>query len=243
MLKDTKKYSFSSTNSPAVKKKRQAYETKMEELIGFKRDKVVKYSRTGKWFLKQTWYTHDLLGLDDKTDWLDDKNEQTILNLMVIEYKDNFLAQQSDDFLKRHGNLHPDTRDKLQQDFNKLNPPAKPNGSSKTTNTGTKQSPPSVPMSTKQVNPEDILTSSDLLEVSNPVTSDESIEVATELPVFDVGTEGTETNPELDLYDTDFQEGKWEEVLQVLGIDNYGISHVKITWCKAVEGGEDNGTK
>ena len=100
---------------------------------------------------------------------------------MMKEYRDNFLSKQSEDFLRRHGNLHPDTRDKLKKDFDKLNP-AKP----KPVSTTTKSS--SSTTTETQVTPEQLLNINDAFKMSTPTESNTEAtteyipEVTTELP-------------------------------------------------------------
>ena len=177
LLKDKKKYANSSTN----KKLQSAYEEKMSELTGFRRDKLVKYRKQGKWARQQSWYNNEFLGLDKNIDWKEESNETVILGAMMKEYRDNFLSKQSEDFLRRHGNLHPDTRDKLKKDFDKLNP-AKP----KPVSTTTKSS--SSTTTETQVTPEQLLNINDAFKMSTPTESNTEAtteyipEVTTELP-------------------------------------------------------------
>tara|TARA_R110002020_G_scaffold455046_2_gene671051 strand:+ start:170 stop:1024 length:855 start_codon:yes stop_codon:yes gene_type:complete len=176
LLKDKKNYANSSTN----KKLQSAYEEKMSELTGFRRDKLVKYRKQGKWARQQSWYNNEFLGLDKNIDWKEESNETVILGAMMKEYRDNFLSKQSEDFLRRHGNLHPDTRDKLKKDFDKLNP-AKPKPVSTTTTSSSSTT------TETQVTPEQLLKVNEAL-ISTPTESDTEAtteyipEVTTELP-------------------------------------------------------------
>ena len=176
LLKDKKNYANSSTN----KKLQSAYEEKMSELTGFRRDKLVKYRKQGKWARQQSWYNNEFLGLDKNIDWKEESNETVILGAMMKEYRDNFLSKQSEDFLRRHGNLHPDTRDKLKKDFDKLNP-AKPKPVSTTTTSSSSTT------TETQVTPEQLLKVNEAL-IGTPTESDTEAtteyipEVTTELP-------------------------------------------------------------
>ena len=176
LLKDKKNYANSSTN----KKLQSAYEEKMSELTGFRRDKLVKYRKQGKWARQQSWYNNEFLGLDKNIDWKEESNETVILGAMMKEYRDNFLSKQSEDFLRRHGNLHPDTRDKLKKDFDKLNP-AKPKPVSTTTTSSSSTT------TETQVTPEQLLKVNEEF-ISTPTESDTEAtteyipEVTTELP-------------------------------------------------------------
>lgn len=186
VLKDKKKYANSSTN----KKLQSAYEEKMSELTGFRRDKLVKYRKQGKWARQQSWYNNQFLGLDKNIDWKDESNELTIIQAMMKEYKDNFLSKQSEDFLRRHGNLHPETRDKLKKDFDKLNP-AKPKPVSTTTTSSSSTT------TETQVTPEDILNIKDAFKIGGvpeetipaQSTTEYIPEVTTELPVLEARPE------------------------------------------------------
>jgi hypothetical protein len=181
VLKDKKKYANSSTN----KKLQSAYEEKMSDLTGFRRDKLVKYRKQGKWARQQSWYNNEFLGLDKNIDWQDKSNELTIITAMMAEYKDNFLSKQSEDFLRRHGNLHPDTRDKLKKDFEKLNP-AKPKAISKTTTSSASTT------TETQVTPEDILNIKDAFKlggVPTEATTEYIPEVTEELPILEARPE------------------------------------------------------
>lgn len=216
LLKDKKKYANSSTN----KKLQSAYEEKMSELTGFRRDKLVKYRKQGKWARQQSWYNNEFLGLDKNIDWKDEANESTILGAMMTEYRDNFLSKQSEDFLRRHGNLHPDTRDKLKKDFDKLNP-AKPKPLS--TSTTTKSS--SSTTTETQVTPDDILNIKDAFklggvpEETTPVqsTTEYIPEVTTELPVLEARPEVADVDDIdtlLDIIDTATEEYTKEELIE-----------------------------
>jgi hypothetical protein len=176
LLKDKKNYANSSTN----KKLQSAYEEKMSELTGFRRDKLVKYRKQGKWARQQSWYNNEFLGLDKNIDWKEESNETVILGAMMKEYRDNFLSKQSEDFLRRHGNLHPDTRDKLKKDFDKLNP-AKPKPVSTTTTSSSSTT------TETQVTPEQLLKVNEALmgtptESDTEATTEYIPEVTTELP-------------------------------------------------------------
>jgi hypothetical protein len=176
LLKDKKNYANSSTN----KKLQSAYEEKMSELTGFRRDKLVKYRKQGKWARQQSWYNNEFLGLDKNIDWKEESNETVILGAMMKEYRDNFLSKQSEDFLRRHGNLHPDTRDKLKKDFDKLNP-AKPKPVSTTTTSSSSTT------TETQVTPEQLLKVNEALmgtptESNTEATTEYIPEVTTELP-------------------------------------------------------------
>jgi hypothetical protein len=157
----------------------------MSDLTGFRRDKLVKYRKQGKWARQQSWYNNEFLGLDKNIDWQDKSNELTIITAMMAEYKDNFLSKQSEDFLRRHGNLHPDTRDKLKKDFEKLNP-AKPKAISKTTTSSASTT------TETQVTPEDILNIKDAFKlggVPTESTTEYIPEVTEELPILEARPE------------------------------------------------------
>jgi hypothetical protein len=213
VLKDKKKYANSSTN----KKLQSAYEEKMSELTGFRRDKLVKYRKQGKWARQQSWYNNQFLGLDKNIDWKDESNELTIIQAMMKEYKDNFLSKQSEDFLRRHGNLHPETRDKLKKDFDKLNP-AKPKPVSTITTSSSSTT------TETQVTPEDILNIKDAFKIggvpeeTTPQSTTEYIpEVTTELPVLEARPEVADVDDMdtlLDVIDTATDEYTKDELIE-----------------------------
>jgi len=214
VLKDKKKYANSSTN----KKLQSAYEEKMSELTGFRRDKLVKYRKQGKWARQQSWYNNQFLGLDKNIDWKDESNELTIIQAMMKEYKDNFLSKQSEDFLRRHGNLHPETRDKLKKDFDKLNP-AKPKPVSTITTSSSSTT------TETQVTPEDILNIKDAFKIggvpeeTTPAqsTTEYIPEVTTELPVLEARPEVADVDDMdtlLDVIDTATDEYTKDELIE-----------------------------
>ena len=214
LLKDKKKYANSSTN----KKLQSAYEEKMSELTGFRRDKLVKYRKQGKWARQQSWYNNEFLGLDKDIDWKDESNEVTILGAMMKEYRDNFLSKQSEDFLRRHGNLHPDTREKLKKDFDKLNP-VKPKPLASTTTTTSSSST----TTETQVTPDDILNIKDAFklggvpEETKPATTEYIPEVTEELPVLEARPEVADVDDIdtlLDIINTATDEYTKEELIE-----------------------------
>ncbi len=223
VLKDKKKYA----NSSGDEKKRKAYQDKMEELTGFKKDKVTKYKKQGKWIESQSWYNYEFLDIDTKTDLLNDDLEDDILDHMVDSYTEGFLARQGNDFLRRHGNLHPDTKQKLETEYAKFTVPAKKavvKKTSTTTNTTTTSSS-TTPTKTIEVTP---------TEQSSPVEILSNV-----LPPSLTPTESKPQNVDeqvLDLYPEDFASDEaLEQVLQSLDIDmpQGNFKAIQITWCKA----------
>ena len=185
LLKDKKRYA----NQPNTQaKKTKAWHEKLSQLTGFRRDKVVKYRKQGKWAQDQSWYNSEFLGLDKDIDWLDDKNESAILDKMTEEYKHGFLAKQSEDFLKRNGNLHPETRETLKGDYYKLSPAKKKTKSTTSTNT-----PVSTPATEVADNTEELSMSEVLESIGVPTT---------EIPNFDVDTTTPENVADVDDIDT-----------------------------------------
>lgn len=222
VLKDKKKYANSSTDE----KKRKAYQDKMEQLTGFKKDKVTKYKKQGKWIESQTWYNYEFLDIDTKTDLLNDDIEDDILDKMVESYTEGFLARQGNDFLRRHGNLHPDTKQKLETEYAKLTAPAKKAVVKKTSTTTTTTSSGTTPTKT--------------LEVSSPTEQSNPVEILSN--VLPPSLTPTESKPQsvdeqvLSLYPEDFaSDDALEQVLQSLDIDmpEGNFKAIQITWCKA----------
>ena len=190
----------------------------MSELTGFRRDKLVKYRKQGKWARQQSWYNNQFLGLDKNIDWKDESNELTIIQAMMKEYKDNFLSKQSEDFLRRHGNLHPETRDKLKKDFDKLNP-AKPKPVSTTTTSSSSTT------TETQVTPEDILNIKDAFKIGGvpeetipaQSTTEYIPEVTTELPVLEARPEVADVDDIdtlIDVIDTATDEYTKDELIE-----------------------------